>query len=186
MARPFDVTTKHLFEHHPRDWLVYAGLEPGPAELLNVDLSTLSATADHVLRVGREAPWLAHFEFQSGRDLALARRLQLYNVLLNHHHDLPVQTVVVLLRRSADGPELTGLFRQGLPDGRLYHEFHYRIVRVWEKPVEAILSGGLGTLPLAPLVDEARDDLPKVIRRMESRLAGEAPVEEMELFWTAV
>lgn len=185
MPKPFDATTKHLLERHPSDWLAFAGLGPGPATLLNVDLSTVTASADHVLRVEGEEPWLAHFELQAGRDADLLRRLRLYNVLLNYRHDLPVQSVAVILRPEADGPELTGMLRQVLPGGRVYHEFRHLVVRAWEKPVEEILGGGIGTLPLAPICDVPVADLPGVIRRMDERFRAEVPVSEVAVLWSA-
>jgi predicted transposase YdaD len=185
MTRPFDVTTKHLFERRPADWLAYAGLGDGPASVINTDLATVSASADHVLRVEEPEPWLAHFEFQSGRDPALPRRVQLYNVLLNHRLDLSVQSVVLLLRPQADGPELTGLLRQELPGGRIYHEFHHRIIRLWEQPVGVILAGGIGTLPLAPLSDVPAAELPSVIHRLDERFRREVPPADAAVFWAA-
>lgn len=66
-----------------------------------------------------------------------------------------------------------------------YLEFRHRVVRVWEQSVEAILAGGLGTLPLAPLTDEARKQLPAVIRRIDERLRWEAAPDEAATLWEA-
>jgi predicted transposase YdaD len=66
-----------------------------------------------------------------------------------------------------------------------YLQFHYHVVRVWQKPVEAVLTGGLGTLPLAPLADVTRPELPGVIRRMEERISQEASPGEAGQLWTA-
>jgi hypothetical protein len=52
-------------------------------------------------------------------------------VLLKARHGLPVRSVVVLLRREADGPEMTGTVRHLLPDGRHYLEFRCEALRVW-------------------------------------------------------
>jgi hypothetical protein len=52
-------------------------------------------------------------------------------------------------------------------------------------PAEALLTGGLGLLPLAPLSDESEPQLPGVIRRMEERLNREAPQPERDTLWTA-
>ena len=53
-----------------------------------------------------------------------------------------------------------------------YLIFRYRVVRVWEEPLERFLSGGLGTLPLAVLTDEAKADLIGVVTRINERLKG--------------
>ena len=55
------------------------------------------------------------------------------------------------MRPQADGPALPRILQQRLPDGTLYHEYRYDVVRVWELPVEESLADGLATLPLAPI-----------------------------------
>jgi hypothetical protein len=57
----------------------------------------------------------------------------------------------VLLRPQADGDDLTGVYRRSLPGGPTFLEFRYEVIRAWEQPVESVLHGGLGTLPMAPV-----------------------------------
>ena len=53
-------------------------------------------------------------------------------------------------------------------------------------PVEILLTGGLATLPLAPVAAVAREELPSVIRRMDERITAEVASEgEQEELWTA-
>jgi predicted transposase YdaD len=59
------------------------------------------------------------------------------------------------------------------------------VVRAWQIPVGAVLAGGLGTLPLAPLADVSEPELPGVIRQMETRIRAEAPPETAGVLWTA-
>jgi hypothetical protein len=63
-----------------------------------------------------------------------------------------------------------------VPDGSVNHEFWYSVVRIWEQPVETILSGSLATLPLAPITRVSTGELPGVIRQMEERLARDANI----------
>lgn len=58
------------------------------------------------------------------------------------------------------------------------------MVRLWQRPVEPILAGGLGTLPLAPLADVPPEALPAVVARMDERLAA-APKSQQAELWTA-
>ena len=51
MPQPFDATTKDLVELHPEDWLAYLGLPRAPVEVVDADVSTVSAAADKVLHV---------------------------------------------------------------------------------------------------------------------------------------
>lgn len=87
---------------------------------------------------------------------------------------MPVQSVALLLRPQADGAALSGQLQHRLPDGLLYHEFRYNVVRVWELPAEEVLAGGLATLPLAPIARVAPGELPALIRTMEQRIKEEA------------
>src|SRR5207244_4281729 len=97
---------------------------------------------------------------------------------------LPVRSVVILLRAKADGPEMTSVVRHTLADEQ-YLEFNYRVVRIWQKPVEDVLAGGVGTLPLAPLAAVKEPELPAIIRRMKERVSAEAPSGEEAVLWTA-
>src|SRR5438552_3883906 len=146
MAKPFDITLQHLLESHPADCLRLVGFPTAaPIDVIDADLATVIAEADKVFRVRDQQPWIMHFELQVSYDADLPRRMLRYNVLLNHRHGLPVRSVVILLRPKADGPEMTGVVRHTL-EGEQYLEFRYRAVRIWQKPVEDILAGGVGTL----------------------------------------
>ena len=186
MSKPFDATTKELLEAHPEAWLrLLLRSEVPPVVVLNADLSTITTEADKLLRVEGPEPWLVHVEFQSSYDATLPLRLQRYNILAHTRHGLPALSLVVLLRREADAPGLTGLLQQRLPDGWLYHEFRYRVVRVWELPVEEVLAAGIGTLPLAPLAAVAPEAVPDVLRRVQDRLVREAAPDARPSLWTA-
>src|SRR5205823_5585325 len=112
MPQPFDATTKDLVETHPEDWLEYLGLRRAAVEVVDADVSTVTAAADKVLRVLEPDPWLMHLELQASRDRELPDRKLLYSVLLEHRHGLPVESTVVLLRPEAEGPELTGFLER--------------------------------------------------------------------------
>ena len=57
--------------------------------------------------------------------------------------------------------------------------------RVWQLPVDSLLQGGLGTLPLAPISAAAPEALPGVVRQMEARITREATPAEAGTLWTA-
>lgn len=183
MSKPFDATTKQLVEAQPEAWLAYAGLSGvTSAEVIEADLSTVTAEADRVVRVNAAEPYLVHLEFQASYNLTMGERLLRYHVLLRYRHGLPVRSIVLLLRREADGPGLSGVLRSGTETEHDLLHFHYRVVRVYEQPVEAVLAGGLATLPLA---DVSAVALPEVVRRMEERIAREAPDAQAGMLWTA-
>src|SRR5437868_5820726 len=109
MPHPYDASTKYLLQNRLADWLPLAGrTSSARVEIIDADLATVTAAADRVLRVHESPPWLLHLELQSSRDPDLVSNLHVYNALLERRHGPSVRTVVVLLRRSADAPDLTG------------------------------------------------------------------------------
>jgi hypothetical protein len=179
MSHPYDASTKYLVETRLADWLSLCGrTTSAELRIIDADLATVTAAADRVLHVFDKPPWLLHLELQASRDRDLLLNLPVYNVLLSRRHRMPVRTVVVLLRKSADWPELNGTFQQGLAGESPYLVFRYEVVRVWQLPPETFLNGGLGILPMAPLSAVAEADLPDVIRRMDERIRAEATPAE--------
>jgi hypothetical protein len=179
MAKPFDATTKDLLEADPAAWMAYLGLDPpGPVEVIDSDLSTVTTEADKVFRVGGPGPYLVHVEMQSSTDATLPRRLLRYNALLDYRHDVRVWSVAILLRPEAEGPAMTGILDLRLPDGRRVHDFRFDVVRAWQRPAEAILQGPLNTLPMALLADVPPEAARSVLERIDERLVREASEPE--------
>ena len=142
---------------------------------IDSDVGTVLAAVDKVLRVEGPSPWIAHLELQSSRNARLPARMLQYNALLLHRHQVVVESTVVLLRSEADGPELTGLFEQHGPTGFRTISFGYHVIRLWAQPVEEILGGSLGILPLAPLADIEPAQLPGIISHLDDRFKRGAP-----------
>jgi hypothetical protein len=182
MPGPFDTTAKHLVDTYPLHWLKYLGLaDVDTVDVVDADLSTVVAEADKIIRVGAPAPWLVHLEFQASYDRSMGRRLARYNLLLCHRHDLDVLSVLVLLRPEADGPATRGHWCSTPPGGQSRLDFRYPVVRIWTEPVERLLNGPLGLLPLAPLADLTGTELPNVIRALERRIDAEATSAEAQV-----
>jgi predicted transposase YdaD len=186
MPKTFDSTMKERVERKPRPWVsLFLGRDVGEVRVVNADLSTITAEADKILRVVGPPAWIVHTEFETSYKSDLPLKAQRYNVLARCRHELPVQTVIVLLRPEADGPNLTGVFEDRLPDGTIYHRFLYNVVRVWELPTADILAGDLSLLPLAPVARVSEPELPGLIRRMEERIEHEATPAEARDLWCA-
>lgn len=65
MSKPFDVTLKELVQQYPQDWLAQAGLSAtATVEVIDAEVSTMTAMADKVLLVREPPPWLAHLSFK--------------------------------------------------------------------------------------------------------------------------
>src|ERR1051326_296924 len=93
-----------------------------------------------------------------------------YAVLLGDKYGLHVESAVILLRPEADRPRVKGHVRRRRQGGYSFLDFGYIVIRLWELPVEAVLQGPVGILPLAPLTSIAQEALPEVIRQMEARI----------------
>jgi hypothetical protein len=186
MPGPIDDALKHLTELSPQDWVVRGGWPAAAAALIDADIGTISGAADKAIRVSGTPDWLLAIDFQSGHDsLAKLPDLLLYNSALFKRHGLPVRTLLVLLHRGADSRKLTGLYERGFPGEPFDAALRYRVLRVWKVPAAAWLSGGLGLVPLAPLGNVQKADLPAVVAQMKQRFDREAPSQSKGL-WSAV
>ncbi|MBX9583334.1 MAG: hypothetical protein K2X87_23780 [Gemmataceae bacterium] len=167
MSKPFDATLNALIDARLADWVAFlapkVGLAPGPAEVLDTDLS-VTAQADKAFRLAGPPAAVLHLELEANPRRGIPADLLRYNVLLGHGHDLPVYTVIVLLRPKAEASDLTGLYR------RPKLHFEYEVVRLWRESVDGLLAGGPAMAPLALLTDEAAADIPAAVGRLATRL----------------
>ncbi len=159
-----------------------------PCRALNIDLSTISAATDLAFGFGEPLQQIVDINFQSGPDAQLAGRLLLYNAAYHHHENVPVRTILLLLRPAADHPRLRG--RLAYQAGSTRVEFEYEIVRLWQQPLESYLRGGLGLLPLAPLCQLPADvpleqALQAVIHEIDQRLVSGVPHAQAVQLMTA-
>jgi predicted transposase YdaD len=185
-AMKFDATLKTLLEESPGDWPVLAGQPPVRVDVIDADVSTVSGATDKVLRLHGPPPSIMHFDFQAGPDASVPRRLNTYSSVLEDRHELPVRSVVVLLRPAANLSTITGTYQMQLPgDPEPYRTFRYKAIRVWRLPTEPLLAGGPGTLPLAPISAVAEPDVPGVVQRMKERLGQKKYRGKAERLWAA-
>jgi predicted transposase YdaD len=181
----FDVSTKELVWDNPAACLDRWGIgPPGPVVVIESEITTLTAAADKVIKVESEAPYLVNLELQSSYDADLLETTWWRQAALYHRHRIPVATVLVLLRREASAPGLTGLFEIRLPDGWLTNQYNYRVVRLWQEDPELYMAGGVNLVPLAPLTNVAEDALPGLVQRMADRINAE-PEPRAAMLWTA-
>ena len=187
LGMPIDASFKGLYSLYPQDLLRLIGVQPkGAVTPLNVDVSTVSAAADAVLLVAGPPNWILHLEAFSARDRKRLLRVLLAHVALWREYELPIRTVILLLRRKADAPWMRKPFRLTSLGKESALLFRCEVIRVWELDVETIMNGGLATLPLAPLCRVKRRDLPRLIRRIGKRFEDEAPPEQINDLWAAV
>jgi hypothetical protein len=191
MPMAFDATLKELTQLFTHDYEVALRLTgPAPFRVVNVDLSTVTAATDVVFVRGDPPDAVVDVNFYAGRDPDAQATVHLYNALLYKRFRVPVHSVVVLLRPAADDAGLdAGLHYAVWPErGRSGHDVE--VVRLWRQPVEQLLEGGPGILPLAPLgqlpegttLEEA---LPGILRRIHERLTQEVQPPVVAKLWMA-
>lgn len=189
MSHRFDATLKSIVAERPSDFADVFGLPTGePATPLNVDLSTVSAATDVALGFGDPIREIVDLNFQSGPDANLPGRLLMYNAALHARQEVAVRSVLVVLRPKADRPNLTG--KLAYSEGEFRVEFGYRVIRLWQEPVESYLRAGNAALPLAtlcqmPLDKPLPEALRNVVREIDRRLGKEASHAEAVRLMTA-
>ncbi len=186
MPGPLDDTLKHLTELSPQDWVVQGGWSAAPATVIDADIATIAGAADKVIRVRGRPDWLLAVDFQAGHDtVAKLPDLLLYNSALFKRHGVPVRSLLVLLHRGADSPQLSGFYERGYPGEPFDAALRYRPLRVWQVAPEEWLAGGLGLVPLAPLGDARPQQLPAIIAGMKRRIDREAEPRLAAELWSA-
>ncbi len=173
MNKPFDTTLKTLIVDRIGDWVAFlaahAGLPVGPAEPLDTDLST-TLQADRLFRVNAAPPFVLHLELESTGRLGIPVELLRYNVAALGATELPVHSVLVLLRQKANATDQTGTLDLPGANGPPYLTFRYTVIRVWQESVESFLNAGPGLAPLAVLTNEAAANLEPALERFRDRL----------------
>ena len=114
---PLDVSTKELIWDDPAACLERFGVgPPGPVDVIDSDITALTAVVDKVLRVGGPEPYLVNLEPQSSYDSDLVVNLWFRQAALYRRHRLPVLTVLSWMRREANARAITGKFEIQMPD----------------------------------------------------------------------
>jgi predicted transposase YdaD len=186
VSKPYDATAKDLLELDPAAWTRFVGADaPVGVELIDSELSTITAAADKVVRVLGAEPWVLDIEFQSWRDPNAPRQLLKYNALLHEKHKCPVASVLVVLAEEMCLPSYTGALAFQPPFGPGW-EFRYTVVRVWEASADELLRGPLALAPLAPVSKVELSAVPDVLLRLNERAAQSAdPTTTSRLFAAA-
>jgi hypothetical protein len=191
MSLRFDATLKDMGQVSPRGMLVAFDAPPTlPVTLLNIDLSTVTTSADLVFGLGQPLQEIVHLDFQSSASATKHADILVYNALLHRQHLVPVHSIVILLRPQAAHANLNGEVSYAPRPGRGKMEHQYEVVRLWERPVADLLAGDVGVLPLAPLGQlpagvDLESGLTAVVQQMTERLLREAAPEKVRRLLTA-
>jgi hypothetical protein len=191
MSMPFDATLKDLARDAPADVLTTFDRPPvGALTLINVDLSTVTTAADLIIGVGTPPEEVIHLDFQSSAAAWKHADVLVYNALVYAEYHVPVHSIVILLRPQAAHSNLSGVVSYAARAERGSMNFTYQVVRLWERPAQELLTGPLGTAPLAmlgalPEGTPLPDALAAVAQRLIERLEHEAVPERARKLLTA-
>jgi hypothetical protein len=191
MSKPFDATLKDLAGINPGQFLTDIDGPPAlPVRLLNVDLSTVTAAADIVFGLGDPLLEIVHVDAQAGPDAYKHLDVLAYNALLYRQYRVPVHSILLLLRRQAQHGNQTGNIQYAARPQRGKMDFGYEIIPFWERPVDALLTSGLTSLPLATLCRLPEGMSPEegmrwVLTQIVERLQSEGTPELVQRLLTA-
>jgi predicted transposase YdaD len=183
VSKPFDATLNVMLDEEPAAWGRFLAAETriplGRVTTLDSDLSS-TLQADRLFLVEGPIPAVVHLELESSNHLEIPERLLRYTVIARGVHELPVHSVIMLLRPRANPSDLTGSCQALGADGAPYLTFRYTVIRLWEKSVEDLLSADPALAPLALLTNEAASDLPAAFGRVRERLQADDVPDSVE------
>ncbi len=183
MAKPFDATLNTLIDGHVSDWAGFlaarCGVPMGEVTPLDTDLSA-TLQPDRLFRIDGLFPTVLHLELESTSRLGIPRELLRYNAFAHHLTDLPVESLLVLLRPKANAGDQTGAYVVAGPGAGPIVRFRYTVVRVWLESVTDLRAAGPGVAPLALLTNEADADLPAAFARFRDSLRAASVPDNIE------
>jgi len=141
----YDQAFKILVDLNPNDWALLTGLTVvNNSAGMETELPERNRHLDRLIRVSDDQGDIAvHLEFQAGKSgNRVPIRLIDYSIGVTEKYRLPVHSCVVLLRRPADSPVLTGAYKQRSRSVMPYLTFRYRVIRLWQVPVKTLLLPG--------------------------------------------
>jgi len=190
MPAEFDNRLKDVIWQRLPDFGPLVHVDPRePVEALRTNLP-ITLDADFVLGVGQPRRAAIDISFQVSWDADTLVRVFAYNALLYRHLNVPVHSVILQLRSRRNDLRLQDGIRYSVfPElGEMY--FRPEVINLWEQPLEPMLTGGLGLLPLAPLcrmpegMTRGEQALPEILR-INERLIAEAPPELNDTLWNS-
>jgi predicted transposase YdaD len=152
----YDATFKILVDHSPRDWARY--LSSATEEIAAPVDTTLHETkevVDRLLRVEHlGCEFILHVEFHAGHSgNAIPSRLFHYNAAVMKRHALTTLSCVLILRKEADSPSISGGFVRSIEPFGDIHSFRYHPIRLWKEPFDRFLIPGSSLAVAGVLAD---------------------------------
>ena len=187
MKADYDQAFKILVNTNPADWAALAGLTAViHAHSMETELPARNRYLDSLILVSDEQGEIAvHLEFQAGKSgNRIPIRLLDYSIGVTEKHHLAVHSCVVLLRKSADSPGLTGSYKQQSRGVLPYLTFRYSILRLWQVPVSTFLVSGSSVAVAAGLADHGTLSLESVASEITACINAISDIEMRAMLFT--
>jgi hypothetical protein len=190
MAMTFDATLKDLGRDSPHGFQAAFDRPPTlPVKVLNADLSAVTTAADLVLGLGDPLEEIIQLDFQASASAKKHSALLVYHALLFDIYQVPVHTVIILLRPEAAHKNTSGTIRYAPRPKHGSMKFKYQVVPLGKRPAEELLAADVGVAPLAMLGRLPRglaleDRLAAVAQRVVDRLINQAPPDRVQKLLT--
>ena len=142
MENSYDATFKILVDHSPGDWARY--LFAGAVEIavpIDTSLHETKEVVDRLLRVEHSGcEVIIHVEFHAGHSgNMIPNRLFQYNAAAMKRYAMTALSCVLILRKEADSPSISGRFVRTIEPFGDIHRFRYHPIRLWKEPLERFL-----------------------------------------------
>ena len=156
MENSYDATFKVLVDHSPGDWARYSFAST--VELAAPVDTTLHATkevVDRLIRVSHGgSDFILHVEFHAGHSgNAIPSRLFHYNAAVMKRYALTALSCVLILRKEADSPSISGGFVRSIEPFGDIHSFRYHPIRLWKEALDKFLISGSSLAVAGVLAD---------------------------------
>ena len=145
MQNSYDATFKVLVDHSPEDWAEFVfGSTIGLASPVDTSLHATKEVVDRLLRVeSLGCEFIIHIEFHAGHSgNAIPNRLFHYNTAVMKRYSLTTLSSVLILRKEADSPAISGGFVRSIEPFGDIHSFRYHPICLWKEPLDRFLIPG--------------------------------------------
>ncbi len=159
---------------------------PDFAKNLEIDFEMCAPSIDTYHRANSpDDEFTFHIRMQKWYQPELDKMMFEEQLKLKRRHNRRVETLVILMWPSADGPEITGQY-VGPDESGAVQSFKYILKKAWEMEPEDTYAG-ISTMMLTPLTRGAKERMPELFANMRQLVKKQkVKAETLNVFWTCI
>ena len=155
MAKNADLSSKRLISLAPEGWARWVTDDPTleVLELLSGEFQWVGRDSDALIKVRHplHGEIIVLTEVQLRYQSRMPQRMRAYTALAEEKYELPVFPVLINLLQMSENPTIPDRYESELLG--LYSRQDYRVINLWEVPVEQVFERNLTSLlPFTPLM----------------------------------